>query len=329
MDPKREQAKGVHVRRSRALAGIAVMTVVVAGAVAAVYRERHSFTSTIHRLGAWPLIASLGCAVVGMAATGPSWIEVVRGLGVNMSWRTGIRVFFTTQLGKYVPGSIWPVLLQMEAGRAYGANRRTMVTANLMSLVLACTTGLLVAAVLLPASDAGALAHYWWSLLFLPVLLGLLYPRTIPALLDRLFALAHRPPLGERLATRSGLYATGYMLLAWLGLGGHLAVLCAALGHGNLSSFLLSTGAIALAYSVGILFLPAPAGAGIRDVVLAFVLTAILKSGQALAVVVASRVLLTACDILLAAASALILRGTGPRWAVTGSDGPGSAPPEG
>lgn len=303
MELEGEQAKDIHIRRLRALAGFAVMTLVIAAAAAAVYRERHSFTSTIHRLGIWPLVASLGCALVGVGATGPSWIEVVRGLGVAMPWRPGIRVFFTSQLGKYVPGSVWPLVIQMEAGRAYGARRRTMAAANIIALVIACTTGLIVAAVLLPASDSGAVAHYWWTLLILPFLAALLYPRTIPALLDRLFALANRPPLGERLASQNGLRAGACMLLTWFGLGGHLAVLCFALGHRSLSTFLLCTGAMALAVPLGVLFIPAPAGAGIRDLILVFILTTLLTSGQALAIVVASRVLLITCDILLAAAS--------------------------
>jgi glycosyltransferase 2 family protein len=298
-----EQANRIHIRRLRALAGFALMTLVIAAATAAVYRERHSFTSTIHRLGAGPVIASLGCALVGVGATGPSWLEVVRGLGVDMPRRAGIRVFFTSQLGKYVPGSVWPLVMQMEAGRAYGASRRTMAAANIIAVAVACTTGLIVAAVLLPASDAGALAHYWWSLLILPFLAILLYPRTIPALLDRLLAFANRPPLGERLASRNELRAGCFMTLAWLGLGAHLAVLCFALGHQSLSTFLLCMGAMALAVPLGILFIPAPAGAGIRDLVLVFVLTTLLTSGQALAIVVASRVLLITCDIILAAAS--------------------------
>jgi hypothetical protein len=67
---------------------------------------------------------------------------------------------------------------------------------------------------------------------------------------------------------------------------------------------------MALAFSLGVLFIPAPAGAGIRDVVLTLTLTASLTSGQALAVVVASRVILIACDLTLASLAALARRRT-------------------
>jgi glycosyltransferase 2 family protein len=292
------------VSRGRAIAGAVVIVVVVVAAAVAVYREWHSFADTLRRVGAGSMILSLLAGLVGVAATFPMWREVLHGLGVTMPWGTGSRIFFTSQLGKYLPGSVWPVVMQMEAGRARGASRRTMLAANLITLVMSCTLGLIVACVLLPLYDAHALRKYWWALLALPFLVALLHPRAMPALLDRAFALIGRAPLGERLDVSSELRAAGWSLLSWLGLGAHLAVLCVALGHGGISTFLLATGGMALAFSLGVLFIPAPAGAGVRDVVLTLVLRTMFSSGQALAVVVASRVILIVCDLVLAAVAA-------------------------
>jgi hypothetical protein len=292
------------VSRGRAIAGAAVIVVVVVAAGIAVYQQRHSFAGTLRRVGAGSMALSLLAGLIGVAATFPMWREVLHGLGVQMPWGAGSRVFFTSQLGKYLPGSVWPVVMQMEAGRARGASRRTMLAANLITLVMSCALGLILACLLLPLYDAHALRRYWWALLALPFLLALLHPRALPALLDRAFALIHRPPLGERLDLRSGACAAGWSLLSWLGLGTHLAIVCAALGHGGLSAFVLCTGGMALAVSLGVLFIPAPAGAGVRDVVLTLVLRTMLSSGQALAVVIASRVVLIVGDLVLAAAAA-------------------------
>jgi uncharacterized membrane protein YbhN (UPF0104 family) len=286
--------------RLRAIAGAVVVVAVVVAAGLAVYEDRHSFVATLQREGAWFMAASLCCGLVAVATTFPIWLEVLHGLGVDLPWAAGARVFFVSQLGKYLPGSVWPVLLQMEAGRARGANRRTMLAANLMTIVLSICVGLVVACVVLPFYDAAALKRYWWALLALPFLLGLLYPRVLPAILDRVFALLRRPPLGEQLDVRAGLRAAAWSLVSWIAMGGQLVVLCVGLGHGGISTLLLCTGGMALAVSLGVLFIPAPAGAGIRDVVLALVLQTILSPGQALAVVVASRVILVVCDVGLA-----------------------------
>jgi uncharacterized membrane protein YbhN (UPF0104 family) len=98
----------------------------------------------------------------------------------------------------------------------------------------------------------------------------------------------------------SGLRASAWSVVSWLGLGANLVVLCAATGHTGVSVVVLCVGGMALAFSLGVLFIPAPAGAGVRDIILTLVLTTIMSTGQALAVVVASRVILIVCDVLLA-----------------------------
>lgn len=284
------------------------MLVVLAGAAVAIYSQRKSFVDSLHRVGVGAMVASFAAGLVGVGCTFPVWREVLRGLGVGLGRKVAARVYFTTQLGKYVPGSVWPVVMQMEAGRSRGASRRTMLSANLITIVLSSCVGLIFACMLLPIYDAGALRRYWWALLTLPVLLALLHPRALPGLLDRLLRLVGRPPLGEHLQLGAELRAGAWSALSWIGYGTHVWILCAGLGHRGLSVFILATGGMALAIPVGVLFIPAPAGAGVRDVVLALVLSAVLGSGQPLAVVVASRVILIACDVTLAGAADLVGR---------------------
>jgi glycosyltransferase 2 family protein len=307
-DGAADDSVAFHVSRARTVIGIVVTAGVIAAVAVAIYRQRHSFVHSLDRVGAGSLIASFACGLVGVGATGAMWWEVLGGLGVHIPWRDAFRVFFTSQLGKYLPGSVWPAVLQMEAGRARGASRRTMLGANLIALVMGCCVGLLVACVLLPFYDGQALSRYWWGLIALPFLLVMLHPRALPATLDRVFRVLGRPPLGQRLEVKAGVRAIVWSLVSWVGFGAHLTILSAAVGHGSLSAFLLCTGAMALAIPIGVLAIPAPAGAGVREVVLVAVLVVILSSGQALAVVVASRLVLLACDIVLAAVAALSYR---------------------
>jgi uncharacterized membrane protein YbhN (UPF0104 family) len=289
--------------RWRAVAGATFAVVAITLASYAIYRERGSFADALRSIGAWSMVASFVCGLLGVGATFPVWREVLSGLGVPLPWGLGSRVFFVSQLGKYVPGSVWPVLMQMEAGRARGASRRTMLAANLITLAMTCSIGLLMACALLPAYDTKALSRYWWVLLALPFLLALLHPRALPGLLDRIFSLFHRPPLNEQLDVASAARASCWSVVGWVFLGLQLGILVNGVDHRGVSAFLLATGAVALAVPLGVLFIPAPAGAGIRDVVLVLILTVMLTSGQALAVVVASRVLLIVCDLSLAGLS--------------------------
>lgn len=291
--------------RARTVAGVLVVGLVVIAAAFTIYQRRHAFAVAFDRVGVGVLIASFALAVLGVALTCPMWRNVLAGLGVHTELGSSGRVFFVSQLGKYLPGSVWPVLIQMEAGRRWGAARRTMLAANLISVVLGCGVGLLLASALLPFADASALSHYWWLLLALPALLALLHPRAIPALLDRLFALVRREPMHERLDLGHSLRASAWSALSFVVLGLHVAVLALAIDGGGLHTVVLCIGGMSLAVAAGVLFIPAPAGAGIRDVILALVLQTRLNPGEALAVVVASRALLVAGDLLLAGVAAL------------------------
>jgi hypothetical protein len=285
-----------------------VTALAIAGAVVAVFRERHSVGPALDHMGAGNLAIAAACALVGVGATFPIWWQVLVGLDVGLPVGIGARIFFTSQLGKYIPGSVWPVVMQMEAGRRWGAARRTMLTANLLMILIACTSGLLIAAAVLPVYDPSALDHYWWGLIAVPPLVALLHPRALTGFFDLVARVLHRPPMGARLDPRSELRAFGSSLVSWLGQGLETAVLAATVKGWSVSLVALSIGAMALAVSLGVLFIPAPAGAGVRDVVLALVLGSVMPAGQAIAVVIASRVITVAADLVAATVATVALR---------------------
>jgi hypothetical protein len=210
-----------------------------------------------------------------------------------------------SQLGKYLPGSVWPIVMQMEAGRSRGANRKTMLAANLITVVLSVCVGVVLAGLLLPFSVPAALERFWWALAALPLLLVLAHPRSLPFLLDRLLKAIRRAPLDVQMTGSATMTGAGWSVLTWVALGTHLAVLAGAIGKPSLGLLALCIGGMGLAVSAGLLLLPAPAGAGLRELVLGYVLVAVLTAGQVVAVVIASRVILLLADLLMAGLVAL------------------------
>ena len=286
--------------RKREIISVAVLVLVLVAVAVVVARNWAAFIDSIHKIGLAGVVLSLAAAVVGVIATYLQWRSALIGLGVRFGFFQAARVFFVSQLGKYLPGSVWPVVMQMEAGRRRGANRKTMLAANLITVVLSVCVGVVLAGVLLPFSSPAALHRFWWTLVALPMLLVLVHPRSLPFLLDRLLKVMRRPPLAVQMSGAATMTAMGWSALSWVALGTHLAILAAAIGTPSLGLLLLCIGGMALAVSAGLLFLPAPAGAGMREIVLGFVLAAVLTSGQVVAVVIASRVILLLADLLMA-----------------------------
>jgi hypothetical protein len=180
-----------------------------------------------------------------------------------------------------------------------------MLTANALMIALLTATGLATGAALLPWSSEDGLGQYWWTLLFLPPLLVLLHPRTIPALLDWLFQRLGRKPLNVRATTRSMLVATALGFAVWLVMGLHVMTLVSALGPSGVVVACAAVGGMGLAWAAGLIFIPAPAGAGIRDAVLVATFAPLVGSTSAFAVALASRLLLLVVDVVLALAGAV------------------------
>jgi glycosyltransferase 2 family protein len=272
-------------------------------------RQWDDVVDAFRRMGPGWFLLSLVAALVGLLFTSFAWRTVLADLGSPVPVRAGMRVFFLAQVGKYLPGAVWPFVAQMELGKALGVPRRRSALAGLIFVGLHCATGLLVASATLPFAGRKVAEHYWWVLALTPVLLVVLHPRVLSALLDKVFAVLRRPPLEHRLTLGPTLRACGFLLVTWVFYGLSLLALARPLGlHGG-SSFALATGGYALAWSAGVMVLGlVPAGIGVREAVLGVVLLAALPAGAATAVVAASRLVQTLGDALWALAAGLLIR---------------------
>jgi uncharacterized membrane protein YbhN (UPF0104 family) len=238
------------------------------------------------------------------------WRALLADLGSRLPARAALHVFFLGQLGKYVPGSVFAVAAQMELGRDHGAPRSRVGTAGLLFLGVLVACGLLTASVVLPLTSPRALEQYRWLLLLLPVGLVALAPPVLTRLVGLLLGVLRRAPLERPLSARGVGAAVGWGLVMWAAYGVHLWLLVRPQGDGVTSTagseLLLATGAYALAWTAGLLFVVAPAGAGVREVALVAALAPVLDRPAALAVAVLSRVLMTLGDLLWAGAAALL-----------------------
>ena len=268
-----------------------------------------------------PLLHSLSVAGVALAAvavfggiylTFLCWRAVLTDLGSPLPLGGGMRVFFLGQLGKYLPGSLWPLLAQMELGRDYKVPRRSSGAAVAIFMLLILGTGLLVAAVALPLLGGDALHRYWWVLLVLPVAAVLLYPAVLNRLLAMGLRLARREPMPQPLSLPGVLRAVGWALLSWLLYGTQVWVLARMLGVGGVGVLPRSIGAFAAAWCVGFLVVIAPAGGGAREAALIVLLGSGVGAARATVIAVVSRLLFTVGDLGWGGAVALAVRRRNP-----------------
>jgi len=285
--------------------GFVAVTVAI-GAYAVASQWSH-VRSALASLGFLPVAGALVAVLAALVAAMQVWRVLLAALGSPLPARPAARIMFIGQLGKYLPGSIWPVLAQMELGNEYRVPRHRSASASVLTMLLTVLTGLLTALVALPFV-AGS-TNYAWALLAAPALLVLLVPRVLNAVLNRVLRLAKRPPLEVELTGRAMAGALAWSFVSWVCYGVQIWILVLALGAPAGKGFLLALGAFA--WTVGFLVVIAPAGAGVRDVLLALTLGLVIGHGAALAIALVSRVLLTIGDLVTAGLAAAFTRRPG------------------
>jgi len=277
----------------------------VLGAVAlaayALARDWTHIRAALGHLGFLSVTAALVSVVLAQILTSQMWRQLLASLGSPLPAGTAARILFIGQLGKYLPGSIWPVLAQMELGTAHKVPRSRSASASVLVMLLTLIVGLLIALLTLPFA-AGPMP-YRWALLITPVLLVMLYPKVLNTIIDRLLRLGRQAPLEAPLTARGLSRALAWAVGVWICYGLQIWILATRLGAPPGKTGLIAVGGFAFAWSVGFVIVFAPAGAGVRDVLLLLMLSPVLSTADATAVVLVSRVLLTAGDLLTAAAA--------------------------
>jgi hypothetical protein len=282
-----------------------VLGVVVVGTTVLVVRNASAIADTYEAIGWAAMAGAAVLAVAGTLAIGLVWRSLLLGMepaGVSITEHLG--TFYVTQLGKYVPGAVWPLLAQVAAAGRWGYRRASMVTANLLMMLQLAASGVVLGLLLLPWVAGYGLPWLGWAVVFVPVLVWLLWPGSAAAVMRRL-PLPDRWRLDVPVSTEATLAGIGWSLVTWLLLGGQLWLLLYAAGGRGVETAASAIGGAGLAYAVGLVVVFAPAGAGAREAVLVAVCTPVVGGPEALAIALASRLLLTLADVVFALAGGL------------------------
>ena len=265
-------------------------------------RQGHDFWKADYR---FLLLAGL-TYILGMLPAAAYWGLCLRALRQPLDWRIGLWAYFYGNLGKYLPGKAMVIVLRLAALAPLGVRRvAAAMTVFMETLTMMAVGGAVAAGCLI-------LLNLDWRLTLLACGLMLVtwlptWPPLLRYLLVRLQRGVDRPAVVEwstRLNLR--LMVSGWIILGFTWVGFGLSLGCVALGLPSTElavaagpRFWLSIfGATALAVVLGFVSL-VPGGAGVREVVLATVLTPVIGPTAALCCAVWLRVTWLAAELLM------------------------------
>ncbi|MDE0801917.1 MAG: lysylphosphatidylglycerol synthase transmembrane domain-containing protein [Acidimicrobiales bacterium] len=264
----------------------------------------------------WWLIVALGLGFAGMTAIALPWVAVVRAVGGALSPMTAVLTYFVGEIGKYLPGGVWPVVGRGELAVRSGVRRTVAYSSVLFSLALLYLAALLLAVGLFPLALAsgGTSSTPMLLVLLVPVGLAMLHPKVLTPVLGGLGRLTRRdiaivPPTWTVMVGLVLRY-----IPAWILIGSSTWAVSRALSAEiGWVEICLAT---VLSWAAGFLVAPAPGGVGIREA--AFVaVAASMPSGIAAAVALCARLVFMLVDAAAAAVCGLVLASRRRRSAAT------------
>ena len=252
----------------------------------------------------WLVVAALS-AIAGMTSIGWGWRYVLSTFGTDVPLRRVIPWFYVGEIGKYLPGGVWPVLGRGELARRGGVPKAAAFTSVALSLGMLYLAGMFTAAAFMPfAISGGGFSPWMLALLALPVgVVGLHH-----AVLEWGLGLVSRVT-GRSIDVAVPRWGQSLMLVAryiptWLFLG--FSTYAVSRSISNDISFTRMMFATMLAWVVGFLAVPVPTGAGIRETVL-YAASGAPKT-IAITTAVAARIIFVIVDVLGAVISAPLVR---------------------
>ena len=288
-------------KRLVAVGRVVLGLLVVAAVVWALAGSWHEVSLDLARVSLGGLVGATTLALLALVFTLVGWRALLTDLGSRLPIGPASGVLFVGQLGKYLPGSVWTVVVQAEVASRLGVPRKRTAVAGLLSVLMSALAGLTVGVLALPALlRAGGGQVYLLLVLLLLVGLCCLHPRVLNALVGWALRMARREPLERGLSGRAIAVSMASYVLVWLLLGLHLWVLATDLGASPRAALAPAVLGYALAASVAMLAVLLPAGLGLRELLLVILLTGVLDRSAATAVVLLSRFLVTGSDVVAA-----------------------------
>ncbi len=255
-----------------------------------------------------PLIVSLALLVVARGFAVEAWRRILMALGEQFDFGFGARVWFLSNLTRYIPGNIWQVATMIVMVEARGVSKTNALLSQViytaLALALAGLLGIMfifarpdLLNAILPIAIA-AYAPFIAALAFTALIVVFALPIT-NRLLVALTARVMRRAISAPTPTFArGLVPPVFSLAKWIVEGIAFYLFASSLAPQPMSQLPAFIAMNAGAYWIGYVSFLTPSGLGIREGALAWMLATFFPVPVAVALSLATRLWTTAGELL-------------------------------
>jgi len=238
-------------------------------------------------------LLSLALLLASYGASIAAWRALAEHAGMHASWKLHAARWSLSLLGKYVPGKVWQGLSRLAL---YAESKRwhSGAIAIAVEALIQLSAGAVLAGLLLPFALPAIPRWMPIALVLLGVLpLAVLGTRAVNDLLERGLARLGVRMSWKPIPARALGVMVGWDALAHITMLSGYVIFVEAIGYGAFSMAPALAAGLLLGGIVGVAVFVVPAGLGVREAALAWVLSGTVSTPDAMFLAVVSRVWLT------------------------------------
>jgi hypothetical protein len=256
------------------------------------------------------MLLSLLILLLSFAVLPLGTIFSLQSFGFTLDFRNAYYAYHASQLGKYLPGRIWIIPGRAVLIKNFGMDPFLGGMGALLETYLLIVTGILSFLpylLLVPNATIRQVAVIG-VLLCLPAILILFFPKILNRVLSVLLKWFNRPAFNITFSWKQILRILITYVLFWQLSGAGFYLLCSSVYALNGRFFFQISGVMGFSWVIGFLSFLTPAGIGVREGAIGFLLTPLLPEPFPALAAILSRVWWSLADLLSIGMAFLLFR---------------------
>lgn len=228
------------------------------------------------------------------------WRHILGQFNAHLPFRKAFKIWFLSSLGRYIPGKVWQVI-----GMAYLTNKEGIaaeisITSALLAQVLSFIPGMILGlfTVMFFIPNIQLPGWIYLALILVPLGIMIVYPPVLEWTVNRINRILGRKKVRFNATFRGNLYTMFLYLCAWVVHGVAFFVFTRSITFVDISHIVPFLGIFAGAYLIGLIAVFVPGGLGVREGLLAGLLSAFFPFPVAVAIAFGSRIWITLAELL-------------------------------
>lgn len=231
------------------------------------------------------------------------WHSLLERVGARLSFRNMFKIWFKSNLGRYLPGKVWTVVGMIYLLEKEGVSKRKGFTTAIIGQALAVLSAFLLSFILLgyglyeqvfSKNPIGFILILFFSI---AIFIFIAYPKLLEMVINLGLSLVRKEKISLELKTRELFLYLFYYTLVWFLYGLAFMVFVNSIVSVPWSQYLSLTAAFAFSYTLGFLAIFVPGGLGVREGILVLLLSHYFPLPVATLISLFSRLWMTAVEV--------------------------------